>query len=96
MTDKLNDESIDGWLNGRKGWSRSENLLTKTFEFSSFRDAIVFVNRVAGLADDSDHHPDIDIRYSTVVIFLSTHSVGALTDKDLKLAERIDFATSAR
>jgi 4a-hydroxytetrahydrobiopterin dehydratase len=96
MTDKLNDESIDGWLNGQKGWSRSENLLTKTFEFSSFRDAIIFVNRVAGLADDLDHHPDIDIRYSTVVILLSTHSVGALTDKDLKLAERIDFATSAR
>jgi hypothetical protein len=38
MTDKLNDESIAGWLKGRKGWKRSGNALTKTFDFHSFRD----------------------------------------------------------
>ncbi len=95
MTDKLNDESIDGWLKGRKGWRRSEKSLIKSFDFPSFRDAIVFVNRVAGIADDMDHHPDIDVRYSTVLISLMTHSAGGLTDKDLKLAEKVDFATSA-
>lgn len=95
MTDTLNDESIDGWLKGRKGWSRSGKALTKTFEFPSFRNSIIFVNRVAGLADDMDHHPDIDIRYSTVIITLTTHSAGGITDKDLKLAEGVDFATSA-
>ncbi len=94
MTDKLNNESIDGWLKGRKGWKRSENALTKTFNFESFRNAIVFVNRVASLADDSDHHPDIDIRYCTVSLLLTTHSAGGLTEKDLKLAESVDFATS--
>ena len=62
MTDILNDESIDDWLKGRKGWNRSGNAPTKDFEFSSFRDSIVFVNRVAGLADGLDHHPDIDTR----------------------------------
>ena len=95
MTDILNDESIDGWLKGRKGWSRSGNALTKDFEFSSFRDAIVFVNRVAGLADDLDHHPDIDIRYTKVSLTLTTHSANGLTEKDVKLAESVDFATSA-
>ena len=95
MTDKLNDESIDGWLKGRKGWRRSGHSLIKSFDFLSFRDAIVFVNRVAGIADDIDHHPDIDVRYSTVLISLTTHSAGGLTDKDLKLAEKVDFATSA-
>jgi 4a-hydroxytetrahydrobiopterin dehydratase len=95
MTDTLNDQSIDGWLQGRKGWSRSGKSLTKKYEFPSFRNSIIFVNRVAGLADDMDHHPDIDIRYSTVVITLTTHSAGGITDKDLKLAEGIDFATSA-
>ncbi len=95
MTDKLNNESIEGWLKGRKGWKRSENALTKTFAFESFRNAIVFVNRVASLADDMDHHPDIDIRYCTVNLLLTTHSAGGLTEKDLKLAERVDFATSA-
>jgi 4a-hydroxytetrahydrobiopterin dehydratase len=95
MTDKLNDESIAGWMKGRKGWKRSETALTKTFEFESFRNAIVFVNRVASLADELDHHPDIDIRYRTVGLSLTTHSAGGLTEKDLKLAEKVDFATSA-
>ena len=95
MADKLNDESIDGWLEGRKGWKRSGKALTKDFHFQSFRDAIVFVNRVASLADDLDHHPDIDIRYTTVRLSLTTHSADGLTEKDLKLVERVDFATSA-
>ena len=95
MTDKLNDESIDGWLKGRRGWKRSEKALIKSFEFPSFRNAIVFVNRVASLADDSDHHPDIDIRYTTVRLSLTTHSADGLTEKDLRLAESVDFATPA-
>lgn len=95
MTDKLNDESIDGWLKGRKGWKRSGNALTKDFDFPSFRDAIVFVNRVASLADDFDHHPDIGIRYTTVSLSLTTHSADGLTERDLKLAEGVDFSTSA-
>jgi 4a-hydroxytetrahydrobiopterin dehydratase len=95
MTDKLNDESIDGWLKGRKGWKQSGNSLTKSFAFQSFRDAIVFVNRVASLADELDHHPDIDIRHKVVLLTLSTHSAGGLTELDLKVAERVDFATSA-
>jgi 4a-hydroxytetrahydrobiopterin dehydratase len=95
MIDNLNDESIDGWLKGRTGWTRSGNTLTKEFQFPSFRDSIVFVNRVVALADEFDHHPDIDIRYTTVRLTLTTHSTGGLTDKDLKLAEGVDFATSA-
>ncbi len=95
MIDKLNDESVEGWLKGRKGWKRSENALIKTFDFPSFRDTIIFVNRVATLADELDHHPDIDIRYSKVHLSITTHSAGGLTEKDLELAEKVDFATSA-
>ena len=95
MTDKLNDESIDGWLKSRHGWKRSGSALTKNFDFPSFRNAIIFVNRVASLADDFDHHPDIDIRYTTVSLSLTTHSAGGVTERDLKLAEAVDFATSA-
>lgn len=93
--EKLNADSIRGWLGARKGWKRRSNRLTKDFDFPSFRDSIVFVNRVATLADDHDHHPDIDVRYDTVTITLSTHDAGGITEKDLKLAEQIDFATSA-
>ena len=96
MADKLNEESIRGWLVGRKGWKRKGKTLVKDFHFTSFRDSIVIDNRVASLADDVNHHPDIDVRYTTVHLALTTHEAKGLTKKDLDLAERIDFATSAR
>ena len=77
---------------GRTGWKRKGQILTKEFRFTSFRDSIVFVNRVASLADDLNHHPDIDVRYTTVILALTTHEAQALTEKDLELAERVDFA----
>lgn len=96
MAERLNDESIEGWLQGRQGWKRKGDALTKEYNFESFRNVIVFVNRVASLADDANHHPDIDIRYNKVRLTLTTHEAEGITDKDLDLAERVDFATSAR
>ena len=96
MAEKLNDESIEAWLEGRSGWKRKEETLVKDFNFDSFRNAIVFVNRVATLADERDHHPGIDIRQTRVRVSLFTRDVGGLTQKDLTMGEQIDFATSAR
>ena len=95
MAEKLNSQSVQGWLKNHAGWSRKSNALMKEFRFSSFRDAIVFVNRVATLADGANHHPDILVQYDRVQITLSTHSAGGITEKDLKLAEQLDFSTSA-
>lgn len=93
--DKLNTESIRGWLDRRKGWKRKANRLVKEYALGSFRDSIVFVNRVATIADTFDHHPDIDVRFDSVTITLTTHDAGGITERDLKVAEQIDFATSA-
>lgn len=93
---RLNEETIQEWISERSGWSVRDGQLTKSYSFPAFRDSIVFVNRVATLADEADHHPDIDVRYDTVHIGLSTHSAGGITDKDTALAEKIDFATSNR
>ena len=95
MASKLNSESIRGWLDRRKGWKRRSNKLHKDFTFTNFRDSIVFVNRVATLADQYKHHPDIDVRHTVVTLTLSTEDAGGITEKDLDLAEQIDFATSA-
>lgn len=92
--EKLNTESIRGWLATHRGWKRQANKLTKDFSFPSFRDSIVFVNRIASVADQLNHHPDIDVRYSTVTVSVTTHDAGGITSKDLELAEQIDFATS--
>ena len=91
---KLNKESVRGWLENRKGWKRQANRLTKDFVFTRFRDSIVFVNRVATIADSCKHHPDMDVRGGTVTLSLSTEEVGGITEKDIGLAEQIDFATS--
>jgi len=91
---KLSTESVRGWLNGRRGWKRRSNKLMKDFRFPNFRDSIVFVNRVATLADSHKHHPEIDVRDGTVTLTLSTGDVGGISEKDLDLAEQIDFATS--
>jgi 4a-hydroxytetrahydrobiopterin dehydratase len=48
------------------------------------------------LADTADHHPEIEIRFKEVRLTLHTHDVGGVTEKDITLAEQIDFATSAR
>jgi len=91
---KLKSQSVRGWLNDRRGWERRSNKLTKEFRFSHFRDSIVFVNRVATLADTYKHHPDIEVRDGIVRLALTTEDVGGISEKDLALAEEIDFATS--
>lgn len=96
MPQKLNEESIQGWLEERKGWKLKGEALVKDFRFPSFRDAIVFVNRLATIADEANHHPDIDVRYQNVKVYLTTHDSGGITARDLAVAEQIDFATHVR
>ena len=71
-------------------WNEKDNIITKTFEFSSYLDGIDFVNEVANLSEQEDHHPDITIGYCKVTISLTTHDAGSLTEKDYKLAKLID------
>jgi 4a-hydroxytetrahydrobiopterin dehydratase len=73
------------------GWEEEGGALRKDVRFGSFAEALAFVNRVGAVAEAADHHPDIDIRWSTVTLRLSTHSAGGVvTDRDRQLAARID------
>ncbi len=71
-------------------WELEKKHIERTFEFDDFTESIDFVNGVAEVAEDEEHHPDIDIRYNKVRLVLSTHNKGGLTDLDFSLAERID------
>ena len=71
-------------------WNEKDNIITKTFEFSSYLDGIEFVNEVANLSEQENHHPDITVGYCKVTISLTTHDAGSLTEKDYKLAKLID------
>jgi len=91
MAELLRDEEVDQALAGAlSGWSREGEAITRSVEAATFMDGIRLVEQVAEVAEDLDHHPDIDIRWRTVTFRLSTHSAGGLTGMDLRLAADID------
>lgn len=68
-----------------------EKSLSKMFEFDDFVQAIDFVNQIAVIAESHDHHPDIDIRWNTVMLVTTTHDAGSvITQKDVDLITSID------
>ena len=87
----LPQQEIDQALAGDlSAWSQDGDAITREVEASDFLAGIRLVSRVAEVAEAMNHHPDIDIRYTTLVFTLSTHSEGGLTAKDLELAGQID------
>jgi 4a-hydroxytetrahydrobiopterin dehydratase len=71
-------------------WDVEGERLAKSFEFSSYKDGVAFATKVADIADEMDHHPDLEIGYKKVRVSMNTHSVGGLSPYDLELARRID------
>jgi 4a-hydroxytetrahydrobiopterin dehydratase len=71
-------------------WRRDGSVLVKEVDRGDFGGALDYVNRVGALAAAANHHPDVDIRWRNVVLRLSTHSAGGLTEMDLALAAQID------
>ncbi len=71
-------------------WTREGKAITREFEFKNFRQAIEFVNNVARLAEEEQHHPDFFISYKKVRLTLSTHKAGGLSRNDFILAAKID------
>ncbi len=90
MADLLKSDELKTMLKKIPEWELEKKHIERTFEFDDFSDSIDFVNAVAEVADEEEHHPDIDIRYNKVRLVLSTHSKGGLTELDFALAERID------
>lgn len=72
-------------------WVISGNKsLHHEFKFKDFKEAMVFVNKVADIANTEDHHPDISIYYNKVDITLSTHKIGGLSTNDFIMAVKIE------
>jgi len=86
----LTDPEISDAMKKLKGWNLIGKEIRKTYVHKDFVHAVGFVNSVALLAERANHHPDIDLRWNTVTLSLSTHSAGGLTEKDFKLAAEID------
>ena len=91
MAELLSQDDIDTALGGELAqWRQDGTAITRSVTADSFLDGIALVDRVAQVAEDLGHHPDIDIRWTTITFRLSTHSEGGLTAMDLRLAGDID------
>jgi 4a-hydroxytetrahydrobiopterin dehydratase len=92
----LPQEEIDAALAGDlSAWHQDGDAIARAVRAPSFLEGIGLVSKVAEVAEEMDHHPDVDIRYTTLTFTLSTHSEGGLTAKDLELAGRIDALADA-
>lgn len=90
MADLLTADAVREELSGLTDWSGDPTGIGRTVQLGSFPDAIAVVDRVAAVAEASDHHPDIDIRWRTLTFRCVTHSAGGVTHRDIELARRID------
>lgn len=89
---RLTDSEIATGLESLTNWelSADQTSISTSFELTDFVAALDLVNQVGHEAEQRNHHPDIDIRWNTVTLVLSTHSEGGLTEADLALARRIN------
>ena len=78
-------ELVDGWQ-----VNPESNSITKQFKFCNYYETIAFVNSVAGIAHQQDHHPTMNVSYNQCSITYKTHSVGGLSRNDFICAARIN------
>jgi len=86
----LNDSEIQQALSSLPGWERNGIAIQRVFQFPDFKAAMAFVNKIAEAAEQANHHPDIDIRYNKVVTALVSHDSGGVTQRDIRMAGRIN------
>ena len=89
MATLLSPDTIQAKLSHLPDWRLNGQGITCTRTFKNFIDAVAFVNRLVEPAEAAGHHPDLAISYNKVVIDLSTHDAGGLTEKDFALAQVI-------
>ena len=90
MAELLDADAVRAALAGLDGWEGGPDGISRTVRLPSFPAAIDVVDRVAQVAEEMDHHPDIDIRWRTVKFRCFTYSAKGITHRDINLADRID------
>ena len=88
--EKLTQDQVKEKLKELPEWSDANGTIQRTYQFKNFIESMKFVDGVADLAEEMQHHPDILIRYNKVTLTLTTHDVGGISEKDFKLAKAAD------
>ena len=87
---RLSADQVTAALRELPQWTGDESGIRRTVELPGFRDAVAGIVAIADVAEEMDHHPDIDLRWRTLHLALVSHSAGGVTELDLELARRID------
>ncbi len=95
MAEKLSPSELEICLAHAPLWSRTHELIERTFTFENFIASMRFVDLVAREAERTQHHPDILIKYNRVTLGFSTHDAGGLTRKDFAAAKSADESARA-
>jgi 4a-hydroxytetrahydrobiopterin dehydratase len=90
MASKLSDTDIHNQLNGLPGWELKDGKLHKAYKFKNFVEAFGFMTRAALEAEKMNHHPEWFNVYNRVVVDLTTHDAGGISDLDVALARKLD------
>jgi 4a-hydroxytetrahydrobiopterin dehydratase len=88
-TPRLTMEEAEALMEQAPCWELEENKLSRRFKFRDFKEAMAFVNRVADLAEEEGHHPDIYISWNRVQLDLTTHAIKGLSENDFIMAAKI-------
>lgn len=87
----MTPQETNQYLSKVLGWELIENKkIKKEFKFKNFKESLDFVNKVGALVEEEKHHPNISIIYNKVIIALSTHAIGGLSENDFIMAAKID------
>jgi len=90
MSAVLSQVEIQQALQQLPGWTQNGNTIERKFQFDNFVKAMEFVNHIAEAAEAVNHHPDILISYNKVTLSLLSHDSGGITQRDVKMAGRIN------
>lgn len=87
---RLSDEDMESRLGELDGWTREGVAIVKEFKLDDFVSSVDFINRLAPVAEEMNHHPDLQVSWNKVTVSITTHSEGGLTENDFELAKSID------
>lgn len=89
-TPPLSQDRIDALLKQLDGWVQHGQTIRKTFDFTNYYQAISFVNAVAWVSNQEDHHPELTVSYNKCKVEYTTHAVNGLSENDFICAAKVD------
>ena len=89
-TAALDSKTVADHLKSLHNWSYAGGEISKAFSFKNYYETMAFVNAVAWIAHQQDHHPDMEVGYNKCTVRYSTHSVGGLSENDFICAAKVD------